>query len=180
MRRPAPGPMTSVDLARYALVVFVALVVQHGLLDSVRIGGAHPDLTLLLPIAAGYVGGPDRGAAVGFATGLVCDLLLPTTFGLSALIGCLLGFGTGYATRGLVRSSPWLGVVSLTTATVTGLLAYAILWAVIGQSPVVGAYLASALVIDVPGAAVLALPVLWAVRWSVPAAPPSASVGALR
>ena len=65
---------------------------------------------LLLPIAAGYAAGPDRGAVFGFFAGLVADLFLPTPFGLSALVGCLLGYATGIATRGLVRSSWWLAV----------------------------------------------------------------------
>ena len=52
-----------------------------------------PDIMVLLPIVAGIIGGPARGATIGFGTGLVSDLFLPTPFGLSALVGCLLGFG---------------------------------------------------------------------------------------
>ena len=73
------------------IVIVVVLVVQHTLLDAVRVDGAHPDVMLLLPMAAGYAAGPDRGAVFGFVAGLLADLFLPTTFGLSALVGCLLG-----------------------------------------------------------------------------------------
>lgn len=175
MRTPPPGPMTSTDAVRYSLVVFVVLAAQHTLLDAVRLSGAHPEAMLLLPAAAGYVGGPERGATVGFFTGLVADLLLPTPFGLSALVGCLLGFVTGMLTRGLVRNSWWLPIASLVAATVAGLCGYAILGAVLGNPAMLRADLAPALVVATPAAAVLATPVIGLVRWSVPPEPPVAA-----
>jgi rod shape-determining protein MreD len=172
--------MTSTDAVRYSLVVFVVLAVQHTLLDALRVGGAHPEAMVLLPAAAGYVGGPERGAMVGFFTGLATDLLLPTTFGLSALVGCLLGFVTGLATRGLVRNSWWLPVVSLVAATVAGLCGYAILGAVLGDPAMLRADLAPALVVATPAAAFLATPVVALVRWSVPPEPPVAATPGTR
>jgi rod shape-determining protein MreD len=160
--------MNGADVARTSLVVFLVLVVQHTLLDNVRVDGAHPEAMLLVVAAAGYVGGPQRGAVVGFFTGLVTDLLLPTTFGFSALVGCLLGYVTGTATRSLVRSSRWLAVLSLTAATVAGLVGYAGLASLLGQPGALQAYLPPALVVATPAAAVLALPVLFLVRWAVP------------
>lgn len=175
MSRQEPGPVTTVDAARISVAVFVVLVVQYTLLDSVRIGNAHPDVILLTAGAAGYVGGPERGAGVGFCTGLVADLLLPTTFGLTALVGCLLGFTVGTVTRGLVRSSPWLGVLAMTAATVTGLVAYAVLAALLGQPAALSEELAPALVVATPAAVVLAVPVLGLIRWAVPPAVPPAA-----
>ena len=175
VRKLSPGPMTWVDIVRYSFVVFVVLVVQHAALDFVRLSGAHPDAVLLLPVAAGYVGGAERGARIGFFTGLVTDLLLPTPFGLSALVGCMLGFATGASTRGLVRSTRLLGVTTCTVATVAGLAAYAILGAVIGQPGSLSVNLGPALVIATPAAAILATPVLALVRWSVPPEAPAAT-----
>lgn len=175
--------MTSADVARTSLVLFFALVVQHTLLDNVRVDGAHPEVMLMVAAAAGYVGGPERGAFVGFFTGLVADLLLPTTFGLSALVGCLVGFVTGASTSGLVRGSRSLAIVALTTAEVTGLVGFAVLGGVLGLQGAVTGALAPALVVATPGAAVLAVPVLALVRWAVPpplpaaAAPPPAGLG---
>ena len=175
MRAPPAGPMTTADAARYSVVLLLVLAAQHTLLDSLRIGGAHPEAMLLLPAAAGYVGGPERGAVVGFATGLVADLLLPTTFGLSALVGCLVGYATGYATRGLVRTSWWLPVVTFAAATAAGLCGYAILGAVLGNPGMLTVDLGPALAVATPAAAVLATPVLGLVRWSVPQAAPAAA-----
>lgn len=175
MRTPDPGPVTTADVARMSLAVFAVLAVQYTLLVSVRLDGAHPDIVLLMAAAAGYVAGPERGAAVGFFVGLAADLLLPTTFGLTALVGCLLGFAAGSATSSLVRSSRWLGVLTMTTGCVVGLIGYAVLADLLGQPGTITAELAPALVVATPAAVVLSVPVLGLVRWAVPpAAPPAA------
>ena len=165
--------LTTADVARATIVIAVVLVVQQTIVDSVRVGGAHPDLMLLLPIAAGYAVGPDRGAVFGFVSGLVADLFLPTPFGLSALVGCLLGYGTGLATRGLVRTSWWLPSAVAVAATAAGLGAYAILGAVLGDPGMLKTYLGPALVVETPSAALLAVPVLRFVAWAVPEPGPS-------
>jgi rod shape-determining protein MreD len=161
--------VTSSDLARCTVVLLVVLVVQQTLLDSVRVAGAHPEAMLLLPIAGGYVAGPDRGAGFGFAAGVLADLFLPTTFGLSALVFCLVGYGTGLATGGLVRSSWWLPPIVAAGATSVGLGLYAILGAVLGEPGVVNSSLAPALVVATPAAVVLATPVVRMVSWAFPA-----------
>jgi rod shape-determining protein MreD len=171
------------DVARSTIVIVVVLVVQHTLLDTVRIGGAHPDGMILLPVAAGYAAGPERGAVFGFVAGLVADLFLPTPYGLSALVGCLLGYGTGLATRGLVRSSWWLPPVVAATATAAGMVGYAILGAVLGQPGMLKAYVAPAVAVGAPSAALLAIPMLRLVAWAVPEPGPShgaAAAGRLR
>ncbi|HXQ75239.1 MAG TPA: rod shape-determining protein MreD [Acidimicrobiales bacterium] len=160
--------MTTADLARSTIVMVVVLAVQNTLLDGVRVAGAHPDAMLLLPMAAGYVAGPDRGAGFGFAAGLLADLFLPTTFGLSALVGCLVGYGTGLATRGLVRSSWWLPLIAAAGATAVGLSMYAILGAVLGEPGALRTDLVPALVVATPAAVVLATPVVRMVTWAMP------------
>jgi cell shape-determining protein MreD len=164
------GPMNSADVARSTIVVFLVVSVQHALLDSVRVAGAHAELLYLLPVMAGYVAGPERGASFGFATGLVADLFLPTTFGLSALVGCLLGYATGRATAGLVRTSWWLPPVVAALATSAGLCAYAILGTVLGEPRLLTGYLPAALVVAVPAAAIFAIPMLRLVAWAMPEA----------
>ena len=89
----------------------------------------------------------------------MADLFLPTPYGLSALVGCLLGYATGMATRGLVRSSWWLPPVVAAAATAAGMGAYAILGAVLGDPGMLKVYLVPALVVGTPSAALLAVPV---------------------
>jgi len=167
--------VTTADVARSTIVVFVVLAVQQTLLESVRVAGAHPDAMLLLPVCAGYLGGPERGAGYGFVTGLVADLFLPTTFGLSALVGCLLGYGVGVATTGVLRTSWWLAPVVAAAATAAGMAAYAILGALLGQPQQLTTYLLPAVAVATPAAAILAIPVLRFVAWGMPAPSPSPS-----
>ena len=65
---------------------------------ALRIDGVHPDIVWLLPITAALLDGPETGAIVGFWSGLAFDLVLPTPFGLSALVGMLLGYAVGSLT----------------------------------------------------------------------------------
>ncbi len=65
---------------------------QSTVILSIRISGMHPDILWLLPITAALLAGPETGAIVGFWSGLAFDLVLPTPFGLGALVGCILGY----------------------------------------------------------------------------------------
>ena len=85
-------------MLRVALVIFIVLMVQQTVMVALRIDGAHPDLLWLLPITAALLDGPETGAIVGFWAGLAFDLVLPTPFGLSALVGCVLGYSVGALT----------------------------------------------------------------------------------
>ncbi len=72
---------------------------------SIRIHGVHPDLLWLVPITAAILDGPETGAIAGFWSGLAFDLILPTPFGLSALVGCILGYAVGSATKAVDREA---------------------------------------------------------------------------
>jgi rod shape-determining protein MreD len=80
---------------RVAAVVCVMLFVQEAVLNVLVLGGAHPDGFLLLAVAAGLIAGPQRGAVIAFAIGLVADLFVLTPFGLSSLVYVLVAFGAG-------------------------------------------------------------------------------------
>src|SRR5206468_526729 len=65
-------------LRRSALLVLVVLILQVGIVSNLEAFEAFGDIVLLVAIAAGSVGGPDRGATYGFCAGLAYDLLLDT------------------------------------------------------------------------------------------------------
>src|ERR1700684_1460887 len=101
-------PVTGRAMLRVALVILVVLMVQQTVMVALRVGGAHPDLLWLLPISAALLDGPETGAIVGFWAGLAFDLVLPTPFGLSALVGCVLGFATGSLAAPVDPRATWL------------------------------------------------------------------------
>jgi cell shape-determining protein MreD len=106
--------------------------VQQTVLVHLTVGRIHPEDMFLVAVAAGYVAGPGRGAVIGFSAGIVADLFVPTTFGMSALVGAVLAYCVGVATSGLVRTSVALQVVTGAAGTAAGLCLYATLGAVLG------------------------------------------------
>ena len=120
---------------RLVLVAFGAVIVQVGLLNQIVVAGAHPDLFLLLAISAGIVAGPQRGAVVAFALGLVADIFVQTPYGLSSLCYVLVAFAMGMVTSTL-PGRPTVGFL-LTAAVlggVGGTLLFAGLGTLIGQA----------------------------------------------
>jgi rod shape-determining protein MreD len=159
--------MTARDVARVALVVAVFVIVQQTLILDIRIGGIHPDIMILLPIVAGIVGGPARGATMGFGSGLVADVFLPTPFGLSALVGCMIGFAVGVSTLALDRTAFWLPPFAALIGSALYEVIYAVLGSVLGQPQMLHAGVVKIVLLVSVVNAVLALPALRAVAWSL-------------
>jgi rod shape-determining protein MreD len=154
-------------VARGLLVVLLFLVVQYTLMLDITIRGAHPDLMILLPVAAGIAGGPEEGAVAGFVAGMAADLLLPTPFGLSALVGCLVGFAVGYVTGSIAREVWWLPSLVALIASVGWVMLYAVLGAVLGQGQFVQVDLVAVAAVVAVANAVLAAPAVRLVAWAI-------------
>lgn len=125
--------MTARGWLRLLLVVGLFLVVQETVVVKLRIAGMHPDIMLLVPIAAGMVAGVEEGAIAGFLAGIAIDLLLPTPFGLTALVGCLTGVAVGRFTGSVTREVWWFSAVVALAASALAVMLYAVLGAVLGQ-----------------------------------------------
>jgi rod shape-determining protein MreD len=159
--------VTRGEFGRLSLVVVIFLVVQETVMLDLRIGGVHPDIMVLLPIVAGIIGGPSRGAGIGFTTGLVSDLFLPTPFGLSALVGCLVGFGVGPATIALDRTAWWLAPVAALGGSALYEVIYGALGSVLGQPQMLHVALARIVIVVSVTNAVLAIPAMRLVKWGM-------------
>lgn len=110
---------------RVVLVVLTTAVLYRGLFVQLPIMGVIAVPLLLIAIAAGIAGGPDRGAMVGFFAGLIYDLLLPLApVGLGALSFCIVGFVVGRYQATVVRSATWLKMAIATLASAGGMLLY--------------------------------------------------------
>ena len=129
--------MSGRALLRLALVTLVLLVIQSTLMLSIRIHGVHPDLLWLVPITAAILDGPETGAIAGFWSGLAFDLILPTPFGLSALVGCILGYAVGSATKAVDREAGWLLPVAAVIGSVAADMLFAVLGGIFGQRQMV-------------------------------------------
>jgi rod shape-determining protein MreD len=152
---------------RLAFVAFVALIVQLSVVNRVTFGGVTADALVVVAVAAGLLGGPERGAAVGFGLGLVWDLLLSTPLGLTALVYTVVGYVAGLVAANLIRDSRLTALALAVLAAPAATGAWVVIGALFGQTflldaPLLRIAIANALV------AVVALPlVLMATRWAV-------------
>jgi rod shape-determining protein MreD len=119
---------------KLVMVLVTAALLQAGIVSWLNVGGYVPDLLLVVAVAAGVVGGVDRGALIGFGAGLCTDLMVTTPFGLWALVGCLTGAAAGYVSGTSLVRSPTNRAMTFAVAVGAGLLAFAVLARLVGQA----------------------------------------------
>jgi rod shape-determining protein MreD len=79
-------------LSAFALLV---VFLQIGVVSEVPVFGVNADFTALLVAFVGLMCGSTVGAACGFAIGLLVDLALLQTLGLTSLVFTLVGYWCG-------------------------------------------------------------------------------------
>jgi rod shape-determining protein MreD len=151
---------------RYALLVVTAAIVQRALFSIVRIDDVAPDALMALAVAAGIVAGSDRGAAVGFASGLALDLMVTTPFGLGAVSYLAAGALAGALETALVRSARWLTMAVAAVSAVVGVVLFALVGALLGREEMLRGHLVAVAVVVGISTAVLVLPFTAACRWA--------------
>jgi rod shape-determining protein MreD len=154
-------------MLRVAFVIFVSLMVQSTILVALRIHGVHPDVVWLLPITAALLDGPETGAIVGFWSGLAFDFVLPTPFGLSALVATLLGYAVGSFTATADPRAWWLKPMAAFTGSVAADMLFAVLGAIMGQEQMVKVDFLVLVVVVGVSSVVLAPVVYAAMRWAL-------------
>lgn len=151
---------------RVTLVVIGALVLQVCLFARFSYEGARPDLLVLLAIAGGFVAGPERGAIIGFASGIAFDVVLATPFGLSAFVYTLVGYAVGRSVGGVVRTSRWIAPVVAAVASAGAMVGYALAGLIVDVPTLDGPSLTAIVVVVSAVNALLAPLAAGAVRWT--------------
>jgi rod shape-determining protein MreD len=122
--------------ALVAAILLTALLLQLTVLPWIHLPGSTPDLLLVAVAALGLAGGPVRGAAAGFAGGLLVDIVPPANgvLGLSAVVLTVVGYLAGeFGDRRDDRPA----LVTLAFVTLLGGLAvagYAIFGSIVGDN----------------------------------------------
>lgn len=153
--------------ARWAMVVFVALVLQSALVADLDLFGARGDLVLLVVIAAALAGGADQGAYVGFGAGLALDLLVQTPFGLSSLAFCITGYAIGSFQGTVLRAVWWVPVLSAAAGSALGIIVFAVGGEMVGQDDLINNDLAGIIIVVALLNALLIVPTMRAARWAM-------------
>ena len=80
---------------RLSLLGFFAVVVQESAVSQISIFGVSADLTPLVVMSVGLLCGSLTGAIFGFFTGLLIDLVLVQTLGVTSLLYIAIGYWSG-------------------------------------------------------------------------------------
>ena len=98
--RAGAGPVASAWLPgsllwRVAALSVIVVFVQIGVVSDVPVFGVSIDLSPLLVAFTGLLCGSMLGAVAGFGIGLLVDLALMQTLGVTSLTFTLIGYGSG-------------------------------------------------------------------------------------
>lgn len=151
--------------ARISLVLVVCLTLQVSVVSELRVFGVQGDLMLLVALAAGLAAGPERGAAIGFASGLVYDLMLQTPSGLSALTYSVMAFIVGSLQDSVLRAAWWIPVSTAAAGSALGVILYVVFGTVVGVE-YLGVSIPKVVVLVALVNAVGAAPVIRVLRWA--------------
>lgn len=114
-----------IDALKVGVVVFVAAVVQTAVFSGMSVLGGVPDIVLVTLVAVALVRGATTGAVAGFFAGLVVDIALLDTLGMTSLLLTLAGYWAGRygetAPSGR-RYAPYLAVGVMTALFAVGSL----------------------------------------------------------
>ncbi len=80
---------------RLMLLAFGAVVIQEAAVSQISIFGTSADLTPLVVMAVGLLAGSIPGAVMGFGVGLLVDLFLFQTLGVTSLLFIAIGYWSG-------------------------------------------------------------------------------------
>jgi rod shape-determining protein MreD len=158
--------------ARLAVIAVASVLFQVGLLNQIVIAGAHADVFLLLAISAGLVAGPQRGAVMAFAIGLVADVFVQTPYGLSSLCYVLVAFAVGLAV-GALPGRPTFGfqLAAGFLGGIGGSLLFAGLGVLIGQPSLPPHQLALVCVVVSAGCMLFCYPAYRLIEWTLAVVP---------
>ena len=153
--------------SRWLWLVLVSLgvaVLQITIADQLSVDGVHVELVWLLPIAAGLAAGPIPGMAAGLVGGAVVDLFLPTPFGLTALIGVVVGYVMGRlgeeGVGDLGGAAWWVAPGLAFCAGLVAPLLYAVAGAALGHTSFLSVPLGVISILDAVGCALLVRPMM--------------------
>ncbi len=128
-------------------MIVSAVVVQAAVAPQLRLLGATPAVLVLVAVAGGVVGGAERGAAIGFASGLGMDVLVQTPFGLWGLTCTLVGWGTGHLDELVDATGPSARAVAAGVGTAVGLTLHVAIGSILGQRHLAGVPLGQLVVV---------------------------------
>jgi rod shape-determining protein MreD len=154
-----------------ALAVFVVLF-QIGVVSEVPVFGVSVDLTPLVVVFVGLLCGSTLGAVSGFAVGLLVDLTLVQTLGVTSLIFTLIGYWAGRLRELRDPQAALTPLVVGAAGAAASLIGYSLIEFMLGVDAPVSLQLLRQVVLGVLVDTIVALPMWLLVRRALESALP--------
>jgi rod shape-determining protein MreD len=162
------GPSFTAGLAlRIAVLSLVLVFFQEGVVSEVPLFGVSVDLTPLLVAFVGLICGSMLGAVTGFAVGLLVDLALVQTLGITSLTFTLIGYWAGRLRELRDPQGALVPLVVGALASAASMIGYSLVEFLLGVDAPVSLDLLRQIVLGVAVNTVVALPVWALVRRSL-------------
>lgn len=134
--------VTAPLLARMAILSVVGVIVQTAAISQLHVAGAVADVSPLMVMSVGLLCGSLGGAMFGFAVGLVVDVLLLQTMGVSSLVLLTVGYAAGRIREARDPEGALIPLFMGATATLTFSVGFGLMQFLLGtDAPVSGALL---------------------------------------
>ncbi len=151
-------------LARIAALSVVVVFFQIGMVSEVPVFGVNVDLSPLLVAFVGLLCGSTVGAVTGFAVGLLVDLALVQTLGVTSLIFTLIGYWSGRLRELRDPQAALTPLLVGTAAAAASVIGYSLMEFLLGVDAPVSFELVRQIILGVLVDAVVALPMYAIVR----------------
>jgi rod shape-determining protein MreD len=156
--------LTVGTVVRMALLVLLGVVLQLAVVSQITFWGANPDVVPLLVLSVGLLGGPIAGAVAGFSAGVVVDMALVQTLGISSLLLIAVGYLAGRYRELREPSHKLVPVIAGAAATLAYAAAFSLTQFLLGVESFVSPLVVRDYLVEVILNALLAIPVFGAVR----------------
>jgi len=149
-------------LARIAALAVVVVFFQIGVVSEVPVFGVSVDLSPLMVAFVGLLCGSTLGAVTGFAVGLLVDLALVQTLGVTSLTFTIVGYWSGRLRELRDPQAALTPLLVGATASAAAMVGYSLVEFLLGVDAPVSVDLVRQIVLGVLVNSVVALPT-WAV-----------------
>jgi rod shape-determining protein MreD len=156
--------LTSGTLLRASAIVVLGVVLQLAVVSQITFWGANADLTPLIVLSVGLLAGPIPGSIVGFVAGLLIDMALVQTLGVTSLLLTTLGYIGGRYRELRDTSHALVPPLAAALATLAYACSFSITQFLLGVESPVSALVIRDILIGVALNTLLAIPLFSAVR----------------
>ena len=151
-------------IARLAVMLVIATLLQTTVAPFIRILGASPDFALIIIVCVALMKGSETGAVFGFLTGMMVAIALMEPFGLSAFVFVLVGYFAGRYAETADLSAGFAPLLTTFAATLVADILFAMAQFLLERQVPMGFFVARVLIPSLIINTLLAAPLYLAVR----------------